>query len=252
MVTSRTLTVAFLAFVTLLLTARVAHAVTVEELVLNEANCAAIRANVLLYGYVPCACRLNTGNVVAYQCYPHCCPRTDTFEGDRCDMENNLTWSVYEQKVCIPKPQSEYLDDTANCFYKGNEPEITSVATAAGSTTLGFRLSVDPDLSCDDLFVAQCQTRRPGLYGYRLNTTTLPTPGQCWLPCAPSAIQDCTATACVANRGITPAVQQTWTLSTRLPIGDYALVCYTLMHYDAEGSTLYQETYSSSYFRVST
>ena len=39
-------------------------------------------------------------------------------------------------------------------------------------------------------------------------------------------------------------------MSQQLPWGDYALVCYTLMATASDGSTLYQQAYSSAFFRI--
>src|SRR3989338_3291514 len=217
--------VSFFSFITLLLVAVVAlfsssilvDAITIEELELNPVNCAFIRNNQQLFGYVPCPCRLNTGNVVAYQCFPHCCPKTADFEGDRCHTENELDWSPYEQTVCIERPPAEYLDDTPNCFDKGNSPVVKGASASGGSTTINFELSLRADHHCDDLYVALCDVghSRPGMYGFRINPTDLP-PKHCWLPCSPPSLSDCTATSCPYNRGTTAAVVRDWTLNTQL------------------------------------
>jgi hypothetical protein len=234
-----------------LLSAAPAAAVTVEELALNPENCAFIRLNVALFGYVPCPCRANTGNVLAFQCHPNCCPKTDKFEGDRCHSENRLLWTPYEQSVCVPRPPSEYTDDTPNCFDKGNNPIVKSVVAGGGTTFIGFELSITPKHQCDDLFVATCDVghTRPGMFGFRLNTTDVP-PRHCWIPCEPSPIMPCTQSSCVYNRGYTAAVVRDWTLATQLVPGTYALVCRTIMTYVLDTNTLYQYAYASTFFRV--
>jgi hypothetical protein len=227
------------------------HAITIEELELNPTNCAFIRSNVELFGYVPCPCRLNTGNVLAYQCFPNCCPKTSSFEGDRCHSENELDWTPYEQTICGERPPSQYLDDTPNCFDKGNNPVVTTASASAGSTALSFELSLRSDHHCDDLFVASCDVGhyRPGMFGYRINTTDLP-PKHCWLPCAPPPLADCTSSSCIYNRGTTAAVVRDWTLPTQLAPGDYALVCKTLMKVVFDKNTLYQYAFASTGFKI--
>lgn len=229
---------------------RPTSAVTIDDLKLTPENCRVLRANVGLFGSVPCECRLSTGNVKPVQCYPNCCPRTPTFEGDRCHTENRLLWSPYEQLVCNPRPPAEYTDDTPNCFYKGNDPVIVSVDnTHKGETTFNFGLSVLPAHKCLNLYVARCNPERVDLYDFRLNTTRKDKP-YCWLGCPPKPLAKCTEDSCWAHRGETPGVVKTWTMPRRLDHGDYALVCQSLMKHVAEGSVLYQDAFAQSYFRL--
>lgn len=228
-----------------------ARAVTLEDLVLSPENCEFIRNNVPLFGYVPCPCRVNTGNVVARQCHPHCCPKTSVHEGDRCHYENYNAWTPFEQTVCIERPPSEYTDDVPNCFDKGNNPVVTSAVAGGGITTIVFELSLFASHECDDLFVAKCNVNhvRPGQNGFRINTTDVP-PKHCWMPCEPSPLTPCTASSCIHNRGRTAAVVRDWTLSTQLPLGTYALVCKSLMTYVLDKNTLYQFAFASTYFKI--
>lgn len=226
-----------------------ARAVTLSDLGYTEATCAQYRADALTSGTaVPCACRLNTGNVKAVACYPNCCPKTDSFEGDRCDEENKNSWTVYEQHVCFPSPAIEYTDQTPNCFYRGNIPLIKGVDLVNGNTRLQFELSILDEHSCDDLFIAACKSSRVVWDDFRINTTD-PIPKYCWLSCAPVVVSPCTETSCWANRGQTDSVIHSWTLDRKLPAGDYALVCYSMLKGAAAGSSLYQTTYASIGFK---
>jgi hypothetical protein len=227
-------------------------AVTIDDLKLNEETCRVIRNNAALAGSIPCDCRLNTGSQTPVRCYPNCCPRSTKFEGDRCHEQNRLTWSVYEQLVCEPRPPAEYTDDTPNCFYKGNTPDIHSAVTASGKTTIKFSLSLVDEHLCSNLYVAKCEDQRPSLFaGFRLNTSDpRPEYKYCWLPCSPPPVEECTATSCWAHRGKTHAKIHEWTLDKALGWGDYALVCQTLMQHVAEGSSLYQDAYASAFFRL--
>ncbi len=227
----------------------VVRAVTIDDLKLNEENCRTIRNNVALLGFVPCECRLNTGDVQPVQCYPNCCPRSAKFEGDRCHIENRLQWSPYEQTVCNPRPPIEFTSDTPTCFYKGNDPVINSVSTTATTTTINMGLSLFPTHKCLNLYVARCNNSRIDLYDFRINTTDV-RPQYCWLGCPPGPVSPCTKESCWAHRGETPGVVRTWTLPQQLPRGDYALVCQSLMRHDAEGSVLYQDAFSQSFFRI--
>lgn len=222
-------------------------AVTIDDLGFTEENCAALRASGTT---IPCECRLNTGNVKAFACYPNCCPKTEKFEGDRCHVENRLTWSVYEQQVCFPAPPREYTDDTPNCFYRGNIPKILSVTAAAGRTDFHFELSLLEEHKCHNLYVAECGSARVYRDDYRINTTDA-VPRQCWLNCGPRSISPCTETDCWAHRGETHAVIRTWSMERQLPPGDYALVCYTMVSGDSVGSTLYQTAYAATSFKIS-
>ena len=230
-----------------------AWAVTIDDLQLNEETCRVLRNNAGTSGLeIPCACRLNTGNPVAERCYPSCCPRTTTFEGDRCHDENRREWSVYEQLVCEPRPPAEYTDDTPNCFYKGNDPDLHSVTAAFGKTEVKFSLSLEATHECSNLFIAKCLDERPHwLNGFRLNTSD-PRPEfqYCWLPCQPPPLEECTATSCLWHRGKTHAKVHEWSIPSQLPWGDYAVVCQSLMQHVAEGSSLYQDAFSSTFFRI--
>jgi hypothetical protein len=226
--------------------------VTIDDLGYTEETCRIIRNSANLGGSIPCDCRLNTGTLEAVRCYPNCCPRTETFEGDRCHEENYLTWNVYEQQVCAPRPAAEYTDDTPNCFYKGNDPDIHSVGVQGSKTVFKFSLSILPEHRCDDLYVTKCLDFRPGLFnGFFLNTSDpRPAFSRCWLPCSPPALQECTATDCWSHRGITHPKIHEWEMDYALGWGDYALVCRTLMKHEAEGSALYQDAFSSAFFRL--
>lgn len=225
-----------------------AMAVTISDLEYTEENCAALRADTSALGYVPCACRLNTGNVQAVACYPNCCPKTSSFEGDRCHTENKEDWTVYEQHVCFEAPPSEYTDQTPNCFYRGNIPFIRSVSLEGGNTRIDFELSILEEHICHDLYIAACNTSRNIWDDFRVNTTDSP-PKHCWLNCSPKVLSECTATSCWANRGRTEAVVHSWTLDRRLPVADYALVCYTMVNGTTVGSSLYQTAYASIGFK---
>lgn len=235
--------------VVLAFAAFVVRSQTISELGYTPERCATIRADPSAIGFVPCPCRLNTGLVQAVPCYPNCCPKTDTFEGDRCDMENRLSWTVYEQQICAERPQPEYIDDTANCFYRGNIPKVTSATAAGGVTNLGFQLSLRSDHRCNNLYVASCLPGRVGLDGFFVNTSD-PVPQRCWQTCPPTPIQPCTASSCMYHHGETPAVVTSWTLPVQLLPNNYTLVCETFMHGDAEGTTLYQYAYAIIGFRV--
>ena len=234
---------------------RRASGLTIDELGFTESTCAAIRANPSSLGYIPCECQLNTGNVQPFRCSPNCCPRSDTFEGHRCHYENRLTWSVYEQDVCVERPPAEYTDDTPDCFYKGNDPEIVAVTVQPSTLTthLSFRLSIVPEHTCHNLYVSRCMENRSTslLRSFRLNNTADPI-GYCWLDCAPAPLEPCTATSCTYNRGETHANIKEWTIGAALPPGDYALVCRTLRQHDAVGSTLFQDQFSQTFFNVPT
>jgi hypothetical protein len=227
------------------------QAITIADLELTPANCEFIRNNQQLFGYVPCKCRLNTGNVQAYQCFPNCCPKNADFEGDRCHTENELEWTPYEQTICIERPPSEYLDDTPNCFDKGNNPVVTGATASSGKTTISFELSLRSDHKCDDLFVTTCDVghTRPGMFGFRINTTDVP-PKHCWLPCSPAPISACNSTSCIYNRGRTAPVVRDWTLSPQLVPGNYALVCKTLMQLVFDKNTLYQYAFAQTAFKI--
>jgi hypothetical protein len=234
-----------------------AVAVTIADLALNAANCATLRESATINTQVtiPCACRLSTGVLTAVRCYPNCCPRVvDQFEGDRCHTENRLLWSVFEQTVCTPRPAAEYTDDTPNCFFKGNDPDIASAVASAGATTLKFTLSLRAEHHCSNLYIAECNASRAGVgsvfRSFRIKGTGLPLPDYCWLKCAPTPYVPCTSTECWAHRGETHANIREWTLPQQLPIGNYALVCQTLMQHVAEGSSLYQDAFSQSFFRI--
>ena len=226
-----------------------ADAVTLQDLEYTEENCIALRADNSALGFVPCDCRLNTGNVQAVPCYPNCCPKTSRFEGDRCHSENREEWSVYEQHVCFESPSAEYTDQTPNCFYRGNIPYIRSVGLDGGNTQINFELSILPEHICDDLYIASCNPKRVIWDDFRVNTTD-PIPKYCWLNCSPKVVSPCTSTSCWANRGRTEAVVHSWTLDRRLPPGDYALVCYTMVRGASVGSELWQSAYASIGFKA--
>ena len=114
------------------------YALTIDELGFTPTRCAAIRADVASFGFIPCPCRLNSGKVEAIPCFPNCCPKTEAFEGDRCHQENKLDWSVWEQQVCREQPPPEYLADNPNCFYRGNIPFIKQVSVFSDSIKLDF------------------------------------------------------------------------------------------------------------------
>ena len=228
----------------------VAKSLTLDELQYTEATCFEYRAEAISSGTaIPCPCRLNTGSVTASACYPDCCPKTDTFEGDRCHTENKATWTVYEQKVCYPSPPVEYTDQTPNCFYRGNIPLIKGNDVVDGKTHLTFELSIKDEHQCDDLYIAACNPERVIWDDFRINTTDA-VPQYCWLNCAPKAVSECTATSCWANRGQTDSVIHEWTLDRQLPAGDYALICYTMVQGESVGSELWQTAYASIGFKA--
>ncbi|CUI15597.1 Hypothetical protein, putative [Bodo saltans] len=222
------------------------RALTISDLALNAESCATLRNTP--GATIPCECRLNTGKLQdPVPCYPNCCPKTDTFEGDWCDNENRLQWSVYDQLQCVEAPAAMYVDDSVNCFDQGTIPYITSVVAHAGVTQLAFELS--RRLTCNDLYIAPCKTGRVNLQDFRINTTDKP-PRQCWLTCAPDEIEACTSYSCWAHRGQTASTVKSWTVQRQLPAGDYALVCKTLVSANAVTHVLYQYAAASAYFRV--
>jgi ferredoxin-thioredoxin reductase catalytic subunit len=227
------------------------HGLTINDIGFTAERCAAIRGDVQGFGSIPCPCRLNTGKVEAVQCYPNCCPKTLAFEGDRCHIENKLSWSVYEQQVCREQPPAEYLADNPNCFYRGNPPLINSATVTTTTTTLSFELSILDLHRCDNLFISKCNSLRdPFPAGnFRLNTTDA-VPKHCWLKCPPTPLAPCTAESCVYHRGETRSVIRSWTLPVKLVPGDYALSCYTLVKGEAVGSSLYQNAYASTSFKI--
>lgn len=222
------------------------RALTISDLALNAESCATLRNTP--GATIPCECRLNTGKLQdPVPCYPNCCPKTDTFEGDWCDNENRLQWSVYDQLQCVEAPAAMYVDDSVNCFDQGTIPYITSVVAHAGVTQLAFELS--RRLTCNDLYIAPCKTGRVNLQDFRINTTDKP-PRQCWLTCAPDEIEACTSYSCWAHRGQTASTVKSWTVQRQLRAGDYALVCKTLVSANAVTHVLYQYAAASAYFRV--
>lgn len=222
-------------------------ALTISDLGYTEATCKVLRETI--GATIPCACRLNTGKIKnPVPCYPNCCPKTATFEGDWCHTENRLSWSVYDQLQCVEAPPAMYVDDSVNCFDQNAIPYITSVHAGGGTTTLSFQLSASR--LCNDLYIATCQTSRIQMYDFRINSTDRPTPRNCWLSCAPKEIAACTSYSCWAHRGQTASTVKTWTLSRQLPAGDYALVCRTLVQAAAVTHVLYQYAAASAYFRV--
>jgi hypothetical protein len=222
------------------------HALTIADLALNPETCATLRNTP--GATIPCECRLNTGKLQdPVPCYPNCCPKTDTFEGDWCDKENRLQWSVYDQLQCVEAPAAIYVDDSVNCFDQGTIPYITSVVAHQGVTQLAFELS--RRLLCNDLYIAQCKTGRSNLQDFRVNTTDTP-PRQCWLSCAPDEIESCSSYSCWAHRGQTASTVKSWTVQRQLAAGDYALVCKTLVSANAVTHVLYQYAAASAYFRV--
>ena len=219
-------------------------AVTISDLALTPAACAVIRSQI--GAQIPCVCKLSTGVLHnPTPCYPNCCPKTATYEGDWCHTENALQWSVYDQLECVEAPPQEYIDDTPNCFYANTAPYITSVAAAGGQTVFTFQLS--SHTTCNDLYVASCRTARHGLTDFRLNATD---GSVCWLPCGPTPYEPCTAGSCWAHRGKTPSVVNTWTVPRQLAPGHYALVCESLVSAAAVSHTLYQYAYASSPFQI--
>lgn len=222
---------------------------SIDELGYNEENCKSIREDPSSIGFVPCECKLNTGILKAIPCYPNCCPKTEDYEGDRCHTENRLKWSVYEQQVCFPSPPKESIDDTPNCFYRGNIPKVFSVTAAAGFTKIEFELSLLTQHKCHNLYIAGCNSARVRLDDFRINTTDA-TPQHCWLRCSPKPLAECTEAECWAHRGETPAVVRSWTVQRQLSPGDYALVCYTMVQAEASESSLYQTAYSTIGFKV--
>lgn len=234
------------AYLVLLGLSSVVVAVTIDDLSLNEANCAVIRRQIGTT--IPCPCRLNTGNLRdPAPCYPNCCPKTETFEGDWCHKENRLQWSVYDQLQCVEAPPAIYVDDSVNCFDQDAIPFITSVVAHNGVTELGFEMS--RSRLCNDLYLAACATSRVNMYDFRVNTTDTP-PRHCWLACAPSDLEACTSYSCWAHRGQTASTVKSWTVSRQLPPGDYALVCKTLVSAAAVTHVLYQYAAAAAYFRV--
>jgi hypothetical protein len=227
------------------------QSLTIDEIGLTPERCAAIRADVKTFGFIPCPCKLNTGKVTAVPCFPNCCPRTDSFEGDRCHIENKLSWTVYEQQVCAERPPAEYLSDNPNCFYRGNTPQVNGVQVAPGLTNLAFELSILPEHLCNNLYVAKCKTSRDPFpaQDFRLNTTD-PVPKQCWLSCPPTPLAPCTEASCLYHKGETRSVVRSWTIQDKIKPGDYALVCSTLVKGEAVGSSLYQNAYSTIAFKV--
>ncbi len=146
-----------------------AWSVTIADLALTPAACAVLRSSV--GATIPCVCKLNTGDFQnPIGCYPSCCPKTATFEGDWCHKENDLQWAVYDQLKCVEAPPKEFIDDTPNCFYANTAPYITSVAAEGGETVFMFQLSALS--SCSNLYVSRCRSGRDGLTDFRLNTTT--------------------------------------------------------------------------------
>ncbi len=234
--------------VLLALAAAPAFSVTIADLALTPAACAVLRSTI--GATIPCVCKLNTGelqNPVA--CYPNCCPKTATYEGDWCHKENELQWSVYDQLKCVEAPPKEFIDDTPNCFYANTAPYITSVVPAGGETVFTFQLSALS--TCSNLYVSKCHDRREGLTDFRLNTsTTALHEDLCWLKCGPTPYEPCSASSCWAHRGKTASVVNTWTVPRQLPPGDYALVCESLVSAAAVSKTLYQFAYASSFFRI--
>lgn len=235
-----------------------AWGLTIDDLGLTAENCASIRSNPSSsgIGYIPCGCRLNTGNVEVSRCYPNCCAKTDVFEGDRCHIENKLDWTVYEQQVCREQPPVEYLADNPNCFYRGNPPLIHSVAftplgSAPTATVLTFELSILDQHKCDNLFISKCKNQRNSYpqNDFRVNTTD-PVPKHCWLSCPPTPLAQCTAASCTYHRGETRSVIRSWSIAEKLLPGDYTMTCYTLVKGQSVGSTLFQNAYATSSFKV--
>ena len=226
----------------------VCNALTIQDLAINAAQCAVLSSTP--GATIPCQCRVNTGLLQnPVPCFPNCCPKTSTFEGDWCDIENQLQWSVYDQQVCIEAPPAMYIDSTVNCFGMATAPFITGVDKSSGVTQLQFELSAL--MPCFDLYITSCfWSRDPGsVTDFFVNTTDTP-PRQCLLDCAPQPIEPCTAVSCWAHRGNTAPVVKSWTLTRQLDPGDYALVCKSLISANAVTSTLYQWAAVASYFRV--
>lgn len=231
----------------LFITAIVVSALTVDDLGLTEENCKQIRDDPSSFGFVPCPCRINTASVRAVACYPHCCPKTSVFEGDRCHVGNRLSWSVYEQQVCFESPPKETLEDTPNCFYRGNIPHITSATVTASSTRLEFELSILDSHICNNLYLTTCDISRLTNEYYRIDTAD---GEQCWLRCSPEPLAPCTEFDCWAHRGETPSVIRHWTIPRALFPGDYALVCFTMVKGQSVGTELFQGAYASKSFKI--
>ena len=231
------------------------HVVLIEAQ-LTETECKALETS-LFQTSLPCECRQNTEaeSKIPTPCYPNCCPSSssDTFFGDRCHEENTDDWSTYEYTICMPKPRAEYLSDAHTCHYKGNEPVIKNVETGSSTTTLSFTLSDAPLLVCHTMYISQCAERRSDNQNQRdflgrsfcLDKT-------CWLNCAPDPLAECVSdNECFYHRGRTGGSGVTqWVINKKLPPGSYALVCFTLRQHDAVGSSLFQNQYAQTVFKI--